>query len=223
MVPWTFKTNAIKATGQIFTNGDLTGSLAFDGGWFSQIDDGALQPELGPCQNQAGYYAGTWKTGSKNGKMLGVLAALGQFTYCLLDQTSTPFDGGGPAWLAQPANRFDSVSLNGIDFTGVLTNTTRIIAGIMTNSEAGLHGSFQLNRAGFVPINPPPTIIAAPQNKTLFYGANATFAVTAVGAAPLSYQWYSAQSQVNDFVAITDATKSDIGGQQRAPGVRQIL
>ena len=54
-----------------------------------------------------------------------------------------------------------------------------------------------------------PVIIVQPTNQALAVGSNATFAVTAVGTAPLSYQW-----QVNgtNLVNVTNLDDSQISG-----------
>jgi hypothetical protein len=107
-------------------------------------------------------------------------------------------------------NGWDSLTVNGVELFGTLTNGTRTMGGSMTNVQGVLHGKFQMSRTGFVPIHLPPTITSAPQNKSIPYGGNVIFTVSATGTPPLYYQWYSAASLADAFTPISGATDTSL-------------
>jgi hypothetical protein len=61
-------------------------------------------------------------------------------------------------------------------------------AGSYTVQVTNMVGSIT-SAAAVLTVNQAPSIIAQPQNQTVKQGATATFAVSAVGTSPLSYQW----------------------------------
>src|SRR4051812_16162034 len=195
---WSFNTNGISGSGQVFTDGTITGNLNFNDGGVSSLDNGTLQDDLGPYQNQAGFYAGNWSGGGQSAKVFAVLSALGEIDLCAFDPGNQPMDGGGPGGPLDTLNSFDFLTVNQTELAGTLTKSTLTIVGTWTS--AGANGVFHLARSAFLAPNLPPTITSAPSDKTIPYGNNAAFSVTATGAAPLYYQWYS-----ND-VALAGAT-----------------
>ncbi len=56
----------------------------------------------------------------------------------------------------------------------------------------------------------PPVITGQPQNQTLAPGANASFAVTAVGPTPLTYQWRMAGTNLTNGGNISGVTTSNL-------------
>jgi len=56
----------------------------------------------------------------------------------------------------------------------------------------------------------PPNIVQHPQNRTVVAGGTTTFAVQAVGAAPLSYQWRKNGANLSDGGHYTGATTSSL-------------
>src|ERR1043166_108335 len=197
---WTVQTNGFSFHGQAFTNGTLTAELDAPGGGVSTVDNGTLQDDTGPFQGRAGYYAGTWSGGGKSGKVFSILTALGEITYCALNGSNFPFDGGGGDGTAldELSGSFSSFSVNNAEVDGIITNGTLNIGGTYTTDT--VHGHFSMTRVSFVPRYLPPTITVPPQDRTVPYGANVTFSVTATGTAPLYYQWSS------NGVAIAGAT-----------------
>jgi uncharacterized repeat protein (TIGR01451 family) len=66
-----------------------------------------------------------------------------------------------------------------------------------------------------VTVNAAPVITAQPQDQNVYPGGNATFAVTATGTAPLTYQWQVGGTPISGATAssliITNAQASDTG------------
>lgn len=60
-----------------------------------------------------------------------------------------------------------------------------------------------------------PVITSQPQNQTVLQGGNASFSVTATGAAPLAYQWWfngiPYPAATNNTFAVNDVQESDAG------------
>jgi endonuclease/exonuclease/phosphatase family metal-dependent hydrolase len=96
-----------------------------------------------------------------------------------------------------------------------LFNGTNIISGATTNSYtvagaqftnagnysvvvANLYGSVTSSNAVLTVTNLPPAITKQPQPQTVVIGQDATFTVTAAGAAPLSYQWLLGGTNISD-------------------------
>jgi hypothetical protein len=88
-------------------------------------------------------------------------------------KNGTPISGATSSSYTTPAT---ALADSGATFTVTVTN----LAGSVTSSAATLTVSALPNA---------PAITAQPQSITVAAGATATFAVTATGAAPLSYQW----------------------------------
>ena len=62
----------------------------------------------------------------------------------------------------------------------------------------------------------PPVITLQPENQLVNLGSNATFAVSAVGASPLSYQWYHNSTNAlagitNSYLLLTGVADVDVG------------
>ncbi|HSH16920.1 MAG TPA: immunoglobulin domain-containing protein, partial [Verrucomicrobiae bacterium] len=63
------------------------------------------------------------------------------------------------------------------------------IAFIKSNPLGG-DNTVLIDNVGFLPSGTPPSITGQPQSQIVGLGDNATFTVSAVGSAPLSYQWF---------------------------------
>jgi pectate lyase len=92
-----------------------------------------------------------------------------------------------------PLDYFWSFNTN----TPVGGNSSGLALASVTTNDAGSYRVIVSNSAGAVTssvatlsIVSSPTITAQPQNQSLVVGNNATFTVTAIGAAPLVYQWF---------------------------------
>jgi RHS repeat-associated protein len=83
-----------------------------------------------------------------------------------------------------------------------LTNVQSIDAGNYTVTATNLAGSVTSNAATLT-VNPGPTITAQPVGKTVNVGGSATFTVSAMGAAPLSYQWQKWGANINGATSAT--------------------
>ena len=57
-------------------------------------------------------------------------------------------------------------------------------------SESEILAIYAAGSSGKCPTTNPPTILSQPTNQTVTVGSTATFAVSAAGTAPLSYQWW---------------------------------
>ncbi len=66
-----------------------------------------------------------------------------------------------------------------------------------------------------IPVDGPPSIVAPPQNQTVFEGETAQFTVTAQGTAPILFQWFAnavaIKSATNATLVLTDVTTNQIG------------
>src|SRR5205814_9954879 len=64
----------------------------------------------------------------------------------------------------------------------------------------------------------PPTITAQPQNRTNIVGSTATFAASASGSTPLSYQWFFGAGAIaggtDSTLVLTSVTASNAGPYQ---------
>ena len=81
---------------------------------------------------------------------------------------------------------------NSGDYTVIVTN----IAGSVTSSNAVLT------------VATSPVIVTQPTNQAVALGSNATFAVTAVGISPLSYQWQTNGVNLADGGGISGSTNN---------------
>ena len=84
---------------------------------------------------------------------------------------------------------------SGTNYTVIVTNT----AGSVTSSNAVLTVT-----------NIPPAITVQPTNQTVAVGSNATFAVTATGTEPLSYQWQVNETNLVDEDGIISGSTNTI-------------
>ena len=104
----------------------------------------------------------------------------------------------GTAISGATLNTYTTPATASTDSGSVFTVTVTNAAGTATSSPATLTVA-----ASSTTVNPnAPLIITQPANQTVQVGQSATFAVTASGAAPFTYQWYKGG------VAITGATSS---------------
>lgn len=80
-----------------------------------------------------------------------------------------------------PQSQWPAVATNQFDASGNFDCTNPVTAGV----KQGFY-RVQVGNASVA----APSITTPPQDQTVQTGQNATFAVTAIGTAPLSYQWY---------------------------------
>ncbi len=95
--------------------------------------------------------------------------------------------------------------------SGILLTDAGAYDVIVTNSS----GSVTSSVATLTVTNPAPAITAQPTNRTVGTGTAVSFAVTASGANPLTYQWRLAASPVsgatNSVLSLASATLADAG------------
>jgi hypothetical protein len=96
-----------------------------------------------------------------------------------------------------------TVTVNALTRTDMLAVSNRI-ATMTANQTATFGRPIELITLGLTTSSQPPSITAQPQNLTVNPGQSAMFSVTAIGAAPLYYQWQS------NGVPITTATNSSL-------------
>ena len=190
---WQFDSNAVLGVsgyGWVGMDGSFGGNLYFTNGDSVELDYGQQLPALGPFQNAAGRYSGTW-SGTFNGQaasgtLQGVLTANGQIAFCVF-HNGAQNDGGIGQFGGN--NQFTTTdTASGDTISGTLNTSTMQITGSVNNSSGS--GTWTLNRVGIVPFDTPPVITRPPTNITVSAGSNATFGVTVTGSPPLSYQWY---------------------------------
>ena len=97
--------------------------------------------------------------------------------------------------------RFNGTNITGATATSFPRNNVQ-------PADAGSYSVVVTNIAGSVTssnailtVNLPPAITLQPQDRTVTQGASATFAVSATGTAPLSYQWLFAGSAISGATA----------------------
>ncbi len=194
---WQFNSNSVAGVsgyGSIGKDGSFSGELDFTNGdsvWLNGFQP-AIQSPLGPFQNAAGGYSGTWSGTDKgqpiSGSLIAGLSANGYIVFCIFHNGAQNDGGLGQFGSNNQFTTTDTAS--GATISGTLTNATFKIGGTFNNSDAGASGTFTLSRSNSVPFDVPPAITTPPQNKNVSTGSNVTFSVTATGSAPLCYQWY---------------------------------
>jgi hypothetical protein len=76
-----------------------------------------------------------------------------------------------------------------LPLSGLVVGTNVLAAEIHQSSPGSSDSGFDL-RLTLLGYNLGPALLVQPTNVSVVAGANATFAVTAAGSAPLSYRWY---------------------------------
>jgi uncharacterized repeat protein (TIGR02543 family) len=191
---WQFNSNSVAGVsgyGSVSKDGSFSGELDFTNGDSVQLN-GIQQSPLGPFQNAAGGYSGTWSGTDKgqpiSGSLIAGLSANGYIVFCIFHNGAQNDGGLGQFGSNNQFTTTDTAS--GATISGTLTNATLKIGGTFNNSGASASGTFTLTRSASVPFDVPPAITTPPQNKNVTAGSNVTFSVTATGSAPLCYQWY---------------------------------
>ena len=207
---WQFNSNSVAGVsgyGSIGKDGSFNGELDFTNGDSVQLDgfQPSLQSPLGPFQNAAGGYSGTW-SGTFNGQaqsgtLLAGLDANGYIVFCV-------FHGGaqndGGLGLFGSNNQFTTTdTASGSTVSGTLTNATLKIGGKVSNSNGS--GTFTLSRSTFVPFDVPPAITTSlPLALNALLGTNVTLSLVTTGSPPMCYQWYF------NGIAIPNATNNTL-------------
>ena len=210
---------------RVATNGTLTRLLSFNGA------NGA-NPLAGLTLGTNGSFYGTTSTGGDDGygtlfkiTTNGVLTTLYSFT--------GEDDGASPAaglLLSADGNFYGTTSSGGAAYSGAAFQITHEgvfnplysftgendgaqPVGVLAEGVADyFFGATQLggtNGAGTLFqlfINPYPFITTQPTNLTTFTGTTASFAVSALGAAPLNYQWLQNSTILTDHSNISGST-----------------
>jgi len=96
-------------------------------------------------------------------------------------------------WYFDETNRLDLET----NATLVLTNVTPAQAGSYVVVVTNAHGTVTSTPA-FVSVGSAPMLTSVPTNQTVTTGDTVTFAVSALGAEPLSYQWYFNATNILD-------------------------
>jgi hypothetical protein len=113
-------------------------------------------------------------------------------------------------------------------FNGVPLPSATNATLVLTNVQPAQQGDYSVqvfNSAGavlssdaFLTVNVPATITSQPTNRIVGGGSNALFSVTAVGTAPLQYQWRfngtALTDATNATLLITNAQLTNSGGYQ---------
>lgn len=113
---------------------------------------------------------------------------------------------GGNTW---PTTLLASTANDGtepVTLPNISTTTARI------RVEAVGNIFFDISNANFtiVPASTPPSITGQPSNQTTCTGRSASFAVTAAGTQPLSYQWRKGTSNLSNGDNVSGATSSTL-------------
>jgi len=199
------------------TNGTITRLVSFAG------TNGA-NPEaaLALCTN--GFlYGTTYAGGTNDAGAIFKITTNGAFT--LLYSFSGGVDGGYPAaplTLASDGNFYGTTTSGGTNQSGVTFQLTpdgvftplysltggddgdTPAAGLAEGLPRHFYGASEFggtNNGGtlfHLFVDPYPTILSDPDSATNFEGATASFSVEAIGAAPLSYRWRRASTNLTD-------------------------
>ena len=102
--------------------------------------------------------------------------------------------------------------LNGVAISGATSSS--YTTGTTTGSQNGSIFTVAVTNAGgtvmsapyILTVNTPPTFTVQPASQTVFVGQAATFALTATGTAPLTYQWYLGGSAISGATASSYTT-----------------
>ena len=106
-------------------------------------------------------------------------------------------DGTAPLayqWLFNGTNIISGATTNSYTVAGAQFTNAGNYSVVVTN----LYGSVTSSNAVLTVTNLPPAITKQPQPQTVVIGQDATFTVTAAGAAPLSYQWLLGGTNISD-------------------------
>lgn len=212
---WHNSTPAFNAYGNIDKQGDFNGEIDYSNGVSVYLYANFASP-LGPFQDSAGYYTGSY-SGSSSGPLYAIAAADGEFFFTT-GQSGPGGNGGGWSAFYNSDNNFETVEADGTDVYGVLnTNSASVqgtnyytdpgtfvdsyystdtvnphnVTGIFTNYLSTAHGVFTLSPSSKVPFPVPPAITNdLPPFLTAGLGGTTTFKLGVSGTPPLSYQWY---------------------------------
>jgi Immunoglobulin domain len=106
--------------------------------------------------------------------------------------------------------------VNGVAINGATSNSYTIAATVSSDNGA-VYTVAVSNAAGTVmsppyilTVNTPPVITTQPANQTVLAGQPATFAVTATGTAPFSYQWYQGGAAIAGAVSSSYTTPASV-------------
>jgi PKD repeat protein len=105
----------------------------------------------------------------------GAVPLTASFTNLTLDATNYAwvFGDGNASALANPVNTYSNAGIYTVSLQGI-----------------GPGGSNSLTRSNYIVVtNVPPTIVSQPLSQIAVSGTNVSFSVSAIGTAPLSYQW----------------------------------
>ncbi|MGD0743650.1 MAG: immunoglobulin domain-containing protein [Verrucomicrobiota bacterium] len=103
--------------------------------------------------------------------------------------------------------------VNGVHVLGAttsmltITNAQTTNSGIYSVTVTNIAGSVTSSNAVLLVTNIPPTITLQPTNQAVTVTSNVTFAVTATGTVPLSYQWQFKTNDLADWVNLSNGGK----------------
>jgi hypothetical protein len=187
---WEVSSNDFSGSGNIGHGGWFYGELDYSNGTTVWLN-GYQQSPLGPFQNPAGLYHGTFNANDGgniiSGTLQVIVAADGEVFYVPISDTYGVGSGGGPSQL-DSNNQFSDTQVSGTIVSGTLDTNTFAISGDLSGN---ISGSFNADRGAKVPFDVPPVITANPVAGTnITLGTTVTFFLTATGSPPLCYQWY---------------------------------
>ena len=195
---WQFNSNSlagVSGSGSVSKDGSFSGELDFTNGDSVSLS-GYAQSALGPFQNAAGGYSGTWSITNQGqhytGKILAGLSAAGQLPFCFFDPSGAQNDGGLGQFGSN--NKFITTNATSGDvYSGTINLSTFQITGIVSNglSDGPFKGTYTLSRSANVPFDVPPVITTnLPLALTAPLGTNVTLSLVVTGSPPMCYQWY---------------------------------
>jgi len=200
---WSYTSNNVSGNGYIDKSGDLNGEV--DGLTNGQGNTGISvylngneQQAVGPYQNAAGNYSGTYSGtsvshGAISGTTAAVLSADGQMLFVVF-KNGVPNDAAQCQLVGSSNPSYTVTTVSGSVVTGTLTNATLEIGGTFGYTNNGVvedSGTYTLTRSANVPFDTPPVITKDLLSSTnVALGPNVTFFLSATGSPPIGYQWY---------------------------------
>lgn len=180
-------TNSASTTIEIY--GDVNWGYYVDG--WANADDFSWNESLyayeaptnGYFQVAAGYYTGRC---GPTGQIQGILAADGEFYFCLTDSTNLVDGGYGQFTVTRSLGNVSMV--NGTNLTGWINLAGATMNGTWSSVNGHTY-AWKMQRTIATPTDTQPVITSPPLDQTSLSGGSVTFRVTASGSPPLCYQW----------------------------------
>jgi hypothetical protein len=189
---WQTSNSVFDAFGSVDTSNNFNGQINYlthGTNYYSVYLRANGQSALGPFQNFAGFYTGSYSTTNGGGGTLdGILAADGEMFFIPVLNGQPVIGGNGKFTTATTVTLHD---INGITGQGTLNPFLFMISGIFYNGGGVTVATFTMSRAAKVNFDMPPVITAnLPASVNIPLGNTLKLTLGVSGSPPLNYQWY---------------------------------